>query len=93
MSRVLIAGASRGIGLELARQYAEQGDEVIACVRDSSAAPKLDELAATADKITVEQMDLGEPASIEAAGQRISGAAGRSDSRSGRVRRHATEPG
>jgi NAD(P)-dependent dehydrogenase (short-subunit alcohol dehydrogenase family) len=73
MSRVLIAGASRGIGLELARQYAEQGDEVIACVRDSSAAPKLDELAVAADKITVEQMDLGEPASIEAAGQRISG--------------------
>jgi NAD(P)-dependent dehydrogenase (short-subunit alcohol dehydrogenase family) len=74
MSRILIAGASRGIGLELARQYAAQGDEVIACVRDTAAAELLDAAAAEVDKITVEAMDLGDPASIKAAGQRISGA-------------------
>jgi NAD(P)-dependent dehydrogenase (short-subunit alcohol dehydrogenase family) len=34
MARILITGAGRGIGLALTRQYAEAGDEVIACVRD-----------------------------------------------------------
>ena len=36
MSHVLITGANRGIGLELCRQYAERGDNVIAVCRKSS---------------------------------------------------------
>ncbi len=36
MSKVLIVGASRGIGLELARQYAARGDDVIATCRESN---------------------------------------------------------
>ena len=36
MARVVIVGANKGIGLELARQLAERGDEVIAAVRKSS---------------------------------------------------------
>ena len=67
MSRVLINGASRGIGLQLAAQYAANGDDVIACVRDSGAAEQLDEAASGADNITIVQMDAGDPASIEAA--------------------------
>ena len=31
--RVMITGANRGIGLELTRQSAAMGDEVIACCR------------------------------------------------------------
>lgn len=42
MATILITGANRGIGLELARQLAEAGDEVIAVCRKSSEA--LDEL-------------------------------------------------
>jgi NAD(P)-dependent dehydrogenase (short-subunit alcohol dehydrogenase family) len=36
METVLITGGNRGIGLELARQYAERGDEVIVACRHSS---------------------------------------------------------
>jgi NAD(P)-dependent dehydrogenase (short-subunit alcohol dehydrogenase family) len=74
MSRVLIAGASRGIGLELAKQYADLGNEVIACVRDTAAAALLDALAEGRDNLSIEQMDLGDPVSIESAGARIGGA-------------------
>jgi NAD(P)-dependent dehydrogenase (short-subunit alcohol dehydrogenase family) len=38
MSRIVITGANRGIGLELARQFVERGDEVIALVRSASSA-------------------------------------------------------
>lgn len=37
MASVCITGANRGIGLELVRQYAERGDEVIAVCRSGSA--------------------------------------------------------
>ncbi len=73
MSRILIAGATRGIGLELVNQYAADGDEVIACARDTGAAKLLDEAAGGSSLVTVEQMDVGDPASVEAAGKRISG--------------------
>jgi NAD(P)-dependent dehydrogenase (short-subunit alcohol dehydrogenase family) len=38
MATVCITGANRGIGLELARQFSERGDEVIAACRSASAA-------------------------------------------------------
>jgi len=37
MTTILISGANRGIGLEMTRQYAERGDEVIAVCRATSA--------------------------------------------------------
>ena len=45
MATILISGANRGIGFEMARQYASRGDEVIAVCRQSSAA--LDALGMT----------------------------------------------
>src|SRR5579875_144942 len=45
MQRILITGAGRGIGLELARQYAERGDRVLAGCRDVERAPQLRALA------------------------------------------------
>ena len=44
--RIMIAGASRGIGLEMARQAAARGDKVIAMVRSPEAAKALDGIAA-----------------------------------------------
>ena len=36
MPNIVITGANRGIGLELARQYSERGDHVIAACRKAS---------------------------------------------------------
>jgi len=68
MTRVLITGASRGIGAELARQYAADGDEVIACVRDPDAAPGIEDVR---DSVSVVRMDTGDPGSIAAAAETI----------------------
>ncbi len=46
MRTVVITGANKGIGLQLAKQYKQDGDEVIAAVRNSS-----DELEALGAKI------------------------------------------
>lgn len=43
MANILITGANRGIGLELARLYSQRGDTVFAVCRESS--DELDELA------------------------------------------------
>jgi NAD(P)-dependent dehydrogenase (short-subunit alcohol dehydrogenase family) len=42
MATVLITGANRGIGLEMTRQYAGRGEDVIAVCRASN--PDLDKL-------------------------------------------------
>ena len=71
MSTVMIVGATRGIGLELTKQYSEEGNQVIACARDISAASQLDELAAGSENIRIEELDIAEASSIESAASRI----------------------
>ena len=73
MAKVVIVGASRGIGLELTKQYAAAGDDVVACARDTKAAKLLDEAAGASDKITIEALDIADPKSVEAAAAKISG--------------------
>lgn len=70
MARILITGAGRGIGLALTRQYAEAGDEVIACVRDPEASEALTSLASQG-AVRIVRMDLADFASIEAARREI----------------------
>ncbi|WP_374659297.1 SDR family oxidoreductase [Inhella sp.] len=48
MMRVLVIGASRGIGLEFVRQYREQGHEVTATAREEAGLARLQELGAKA---------------------------------------------
>jgi NAD(P)-dependent dehydrogenase (short-subunit alcohol dehydrogenase family) len=68
MPRVLVTGAGRGIGLELARQYAADGWEVIATVREPA---KADELAALG--VRVEALDMRDFAALAAFPQRLGG--------------------
>jgi len=65
MANVLITGANRGIGLELARTYAGAGDRVYAFCRLPGDAAKLHELAAgSGGKVSVLAMDVGDGLSI-----------------------------
>ncbi len=65
MANIAIAGAARGIGLELVKQYSEAGDRVFALVRKPSDA--LDALAAASDgKVTVHILDVADDASVKA---------------------------
>ncbi|KRC19642.1 SDR family oxidoreductase [Acidovorax sp. Root219] len=59
MATILIIGASRGIGLELAHQYVEAGDRVIATARDDAGRERLQALGA--QPLTV---DVANPASV-----------------------------
>lgn len=58
MDTVLITGANRGLGLELAGQYTAEGWRVFACSRRPAAA--LDELAASHRDVTVFPLDVAE---------------------------------
>lgn len=71
MTTVMIVGATRGIGLELVKQYSAEGNKIIACARDKGAADQLDAVAAGNDNISIEQLDVADPASIEAAGKSV----------------------
>ena len=59
MTTVLIIGASRGIGLELVRQYRAEGCRVIATIRDAAAQERLEALGAE-----VRMVDVAQPASV-----------------------------
>lgn len=59
MNTVLVIGASRGIGLELVRQYLEAGDRVIATARDEAGLARLRGLGAEALRVNV-----ADPASV-----------------------------
>ena len=56
---VLVIGASRGIGLELVRQYLDAGDRVLATARDDAGLQRLSALGAKAFKL-----DVAQPASV-----------------------------
>ena len=68
MPRVLITGAGRGLGLELARQYAAEGWEVIATVRDPGKAAGLEALG-----VRIEALDMRDFAALAAFPDRLGG--------------------
>jgi NAD(P)-dependent dehydrogenase (short-subunit alcohol dehydrogenase family) len=66
MSTILITGSARGIGFELAKQYAEGGDRVFATTRSPEKAGPLNDLAAKLENLTVHAMDVGDGGSVKA---------------------------
>ena len=56
---VFVIGASRGIGLELVRQYLEAGERVIATARDDAGLARLHDMGAQAIKL-----DVADPLSV-----------------------------
>ena len=72
MANVLITGANRGIGLEITRQYAADGDRVFACCRSPGKADALNELAKSlGGRVTLHAMDVSDAGSIAAAAKDI----------------------
>ena len=68
MKTILIIGGSRGIGLELVRQYTDDGDRVIATVRDDAGRERV--LALGAEPLTV---DVANPASVSGLAWQLDG--------------------
>ena len=68
MSTVLILGASRGIGFELARQYVQDGWRVLATARDDAGSTKLQAIGAEAFTL-----DVAKPNSVSGLSWRLDG--------------------
>ncbi|MFG2600235.1 SDR family NAD(P)-dependent oxidoreductase [Streptomyces sp. NPDC048462] len=67
----LVVGASRGLGLALATEYAHRGWEVIATVRDSRRTALHDLAEASGGGVTVENLDTTEPDQLAALRERL----------------------
>lgn len=66
MPTVLITGTSRGIGVELARKYAERGWNVIATARNPGSAAALQDIAREHRNVRLEALDVTDHAAIDA---------------------------
>lgn len=70
---VLVTGANRGIGLELTRQYAARGWNVIATARQPAQAAALHEIAATHPAVAIEPLDVTDGAATAALAAKYKG--------------------
>jgi NAD(P)-dependent dehydrogenase (short-subunit alcohol dehydrogenase family) len=73
---ILLAGASRGLGLGLVRECLGRGWHVVATARTPAAASDLAQLAEThGQALRIEELDLTQPESIDRLKQRLEGLA------------------
>lgn len=63
---VFITGADKGMGLEMARQFAARGDHVIATTRNPAGATDLNALAHANPLVSVDKLDVTSQADIDA---------------------------
>src|SRR3984893_3662811 len=64
MSRVLITGANRGLGLEFARQYAAEGWDVIATSRNPKQSKELEQVPKSKN-VSVQALDVASDESVK----------------------------
>src|SRR6202795_1571633 len=72
MSRVLITGANRGLGLEFARQYSADGWDVIATARNPKQSEELQRLAKTKD-VSLQALDVASADSVKHLAEALNG--------------------
>ncbi len=72
MPTLLVTGANRGLGLELARQYADAGWTVHATARDPAAAT---DLLAVPGAVEVHRLDIADPDQVRAVAAALDGVA------------------
>lgn len=75
MSRVLITGANRGLGLEFARQYAADGWDVIATSRNPDNSGELQQLERKNSKVSLNALDVTSDKSVETLADTVRGQA------------------
>jgi NAD(P)-dependent dehydrogenase (short-subunit alcohol dehydrogenase family) len=74
---VVVTGANRGIGLEVARQLAARGDTVVVGARDLDAGQRAAApLVAAGGDVRARRLDVTDPASIDAIAAELAGAGG-----------------
>ncbi|TYO98124.1 NAD(P)-dependent dehydrogenase (short-subunit alcohol dehydrogenase family) [Geothermobacter ehrlichii] len=72
---ILITGASRGIGYELARRFAGMGWQVLACCRNLGQADELQQLAQKCPRVEPQDLDVTDQAGIDSLAHRLAGRA------------------
>lgn len=73
MPTILVTGSSRGIGIELVRQYAARNWRVIATVRKPETADDVTALSRTHSNIEIERLDVTQPGQAFALAKRLRG--------------------
>lgn len=71
--QVLITGTNRGIGLEMTKQYAADGWQVVACCRDPQSAAELQALASNHQNIKIMALDVANFSQIDALALQLKG--------------------
>ena len=74
MHSVLVTGSNRGLGLEWARQYAEEGWRVYATCRRPDDAEALQALAAAHPSVSIHRLDVTDPESVQDLAAALAGA-------------------
>ncbi len=73
MKQIFITGSNRGIGLELARQCLQRGDQVFASCRQPDSADGLQQLKSTnPDRLTILQLDVTNQSEVESVAEQVS---------------------
>src|SRR4051794_33021000 len=67
----VVTGASSGIGLELARVFAEEGFDLIVAAEDAELAPASSELSRAGAEVEAVRVDLATPAGVEELRDRV----------------------